>query len=98
VGRVSEEERKLANEERHSAQTINRQRHGDITTLALDMEEAHRLAEQPQFYLPMYMDFRGRVYALALQLRPGRPCAGACSCSRTGLRLPKRVHIGYKYT
>lgn len=61
---LSDEERKLASEDRQAAQTINRQRHGDLTTLALDMEEAHKLAEHPEFYLPMYMDFRGRVYAL----------------------------------
>jgi hypothetical protein len=29
---------------------------------------------------------------------PGVTMCGRCSCSRTALRLPKRVHIGYKYT
>ena len=61
---LSDEEKKLASDNRHAAQTINRQRHGDLTQRALDMEEAKRLNGQPEFYLPMYMDFRGRVYAL----------------------------------
>lgn len=61
---MSEEEKKLASAGRQSAQAINRQRHGDLTQRAMDMATAHRLSEQEQFYLPMYMDFRGRVYAM----------------------------------
>jgi DNA-directed RNA polymerase len=60
---LSPEERKLASETRKSAEALNRQRNGDLTLLALDMEEAHRL-EGETFYLPMSMDFRGRVYPL----------------------------------
>lgn len=61
---LSNDERRLASEARHSAQTINRQRSGDLTTLALDMAEARRLADAPAFFLPMYLDFRGRVYSM----------------------------------
>jgi DNA-directed RNA polymerase len=60
---LSPEEKKLASETRKSAEALNRQRNGDLTLLALDMEEAHRL-EGETFYLPMSMDFRGRVYPL----------------------------------
>jgi DNA-directed RNA polymerase len=60
---LSPEERKLASETRKSAEALNRQRNGDLTLLALDMEEAHRL-DGETFYLPMSMDFRGRVYPL----------------------------------
>jgi DNA-directed RNA polymerase len=61
---LGQDERKLASEERYSAQKLNRQRHSDLTLLALDMAEAHRLAEAPEFYTGMTMDFRGRVYPL----------------------------------
>jgi DNA-directed RNA polymerase len=61
---LGQDERKLASEERYSAQKLNRQRHSDLTLLALDMAEAHRLAEVPEFYMGMTMDFRGRVYPL----------------------------------
>ena len=61
---MTDDEKRLASDARRSAQDINRQRHGDITLRALDMEEAQRLAQHPEFYLPMYMDSRGRVYAL----------------------------------
>jgi DNA-directed RNA polymerase len=61
---LGQDERKLASEERYSAQKLNRQRHSDLTLLALDMAEAHRLAEAPEFYMGMTMDFRGRVYPL----------------------------------
>jgi DNA-directed RNA polymerase len=61
---LGQDERKLASEERVSAQKLNRQRHSDLTLLALDMAEAHRLAEVPEFYTSMTMDFRGRVYPL----------------------------------
>jgi DNA-directed RNA polymerase len=61
---MSPEEKKQASTERTAAKAINRQRNSDITLLALDMEEAHRLAEEPEFYLPMTLDSRGRVYAL----------------------------------
>jgi DNA-directed RNA polymerase len=61
---LGQDERKLASEERWSAQKLNRQRHSDLTLLALDMAEAHRLAEVPEFYMGMTMDFRGRVYPL----------------------------------
>jgi DNA-directed RNA polymerase len=80
-----------------TAKALNRQRNGDLTLQALDMEEAHRLEGQT-FYLPMSMDFRGRVYPLPrFNFQRGDHVRG-CSCSRTALRLPKRVHIGYKYT
>lgn len=61
---LGQDERKLASEERYSAQKLNRQRSSDLTLLALDMAEAHRLAEVPEFFTGMTMDFRGRVYPL----------------------------------
>jgi DNA-directed RNA polymerase len=61
---LSPDEKKLAREGRRTTQALNRQRNGDLTLQAVDMEEAHRLATAEQFYLPMSMDFRGRVYPL----------------------------------
>lgn len=61
---LGQDERKLASEERYSAQKLNRQRTSDLTLMALDMAEAHRLADVPEFYTGMTMDFRGRVYPL----------------------------------
>jgi DNA-directed RNA polymerase len=40
----------------------NSQRTGDISLFKQDMQTARRMAELPQFYTPMTMDFRGRVY------------------------------------
>jgi DNA-directed RNA polymerase len=61
---LSTDEKKLVRDAAQTSKALNRQRNGDITLLTLDMEEAHRLADYPQFYTPMSLDFRGRVYPL----------------------------------
>lgn len=61
---MGDDEKKLASEGRKTVEALNRQRHGDMTLLDLDMSEARRLNDEPEFYLPMSMDFRGRVYPL----------------------------------
>lgn len=58
------EVRKLRSKTRKGAKKANRSRAGDIVSLKMDMKVAERLAASPQFYTPMNMDWRGRVYSM----------------------------------
>jgi DNA-directed RNA polymerase len=61
---MSVEQRRLAAKTRRGRQRANRTNDADTISFTEDMEVAARLAVADQFYTPMNMDWRGRVYSL----------------------------------
>jgi DNA-directed RNA polymerase len=60
--KLSIPDQRLLAKRRQNIIDANSQRTGDISLFKQDMVTARRMAELPQFYTPMTMDFRGRVY------------------------------------
>jgi DNA-directed RNA polymerase len=61
---MSVEQRRLHAKTRRGRQRANRTNDADTISFTEDMEVAARLAVAEQFYTPMNMDWRGRVYSL----------------------------------
>lgn len=60
--KLSISDQRLLAKRRQNIVDANAQRTGDISLFKQDMITARRMAELPQFYTVMTMDFRGRVY------------------------------------
>ena len=58
------EERVLHSRSTKAARKLNMARVGDIVSYEEDMQTAHQMAEVESFYIPMNMDWRGRVYGI----------------------------------
>lgn len=61
---LSVEERELHARETKAATKLNLARIGDIVSYEEDMATAHQMAQAERFYVPMNMDWRGRVYGV----------------------------------
>jgi len=58
------EERELHSRSTKAARKLNMARIGDIVSYEEDMQTAEQMARADRFYVPMNMDWRGRVYGI----------------------------------
>jgi hypothetical protein len=60
----------------------------------LDMVTAEELADHDRFYVPLNMDFRGRIMASRISISPEKTVSVPSSCLRTANPSVKRAYGG----